>query len=128
LPKFFVSVGDNYTFAIGSIGSLWSWGTNTSGQLGDDTTITKFAPLQIGSSSWTKVTAGFSSTAEDPYNNFRPCPGKITNLHIPGGHGVRVDSHVYAGYTIPPNYDSMIAKLLFLFYNGQLHNHIIEFL
>ncbi len=50
--------------------------------------------------------------AEDPYNNFRPSPGRITNLHIPGGHGVRVDSHVYAGYTIPPNYDSMIAKLI----------------
>ena len=50
--------------------------------------------------------------AEDPYNNFRPCPGKITHLHLPGGHGVRVDSHVYAGYTIPPNYDSMIAKLI----------------
>jgi acetyl-CoA carboxylase biotin carboxylase subunit len=50
--------------------------------------------------------------AEDPYNNFRPCPGKITNLHVPGGHGIRVDSHVYAGYTIPPNYDSMIAKLI----------------
>jgi len=50
--------------------------------------------------------------AEDPSNNFRPCPGKITNLHIPGGHGVRIDSHVYAGYTIPPNYDSMIAKLI----------------
>ena len=41
-----------------------------------------------------------------------PCPGKITNLHLPGGHGVRVDTHVYAGYTIPPNYDSMIAKLI----------------
>ena len=50
--------------------------------------------------------------AEDPYNNFRPSPGKITVLHIPGGHGVRVDTHVYAGYTIPPNYDSMIAKLI----------------
>jgi len=50
--------------------------------------------------------------AEDPYNNFRPAPGKITNLHVPGGHGVRVDSHIYAGYTIPPNYDSMIAKLI----------------
>ncbi|HMT30481.1 MAG TPA: acetyl-CoA carboxylase biotin carboxylase subunit, partial [Bacteroidia bacterium] len=50
--------------------------------------------------------------AEDPYNNFRPCPGKITNLHVPGGHGVRVDSHVYAGYTIPSNYDSMISKLI----------------
>ncbi len=50
--------------------------------------------------------------AEDPAHNFRPCPGKITNLHLPGGHGVRVDSHVYAGYTIPPNYDSMIAKLI----------------
>lgn len=50
--------------------------------------------------------------AEDPANGFRPSPGKITNLHIPGGHGVRVDSHVYAGYTIPPNYDSMIAKLI----------------
>ena len=50
--------------------------------------------------------------AEDPRKGFRPCPGKITNLHFPGGHGVRVDSHVYAGYTIPPNYDSMIAKLI----------------
>jgi len=50
--------------------------------------------------------------AEDPFNNFRPCPGKITTLHTPGGHGVRVDSHIYAGYTIPPNYDSMIAKLI----------------
>lgn len=50
--------------------------------------------------------------AEDPANGFRPSPGKITNLHLPGGHGVRVDSHVYAGYTIPPNYDSMIAKLI----------------
>ncbi len=50
--------------------------------------------------------------AEDPFNDFRPSPGKITTLHIPGGHGVRVDSHVYAGYTIPPNYDSMIAKLI----------------
>jgi acetyl-CoA carboxylase biotin carboxylase subunit len=50
--------------------------------------------------------------AEDPKNNFRPHPGKITNLHVPGGHGVRVDSHVYSGYTIPPNYDSMIAKLI----------------
>mgnify|MGYP000677811920 CR=1 FL=1 len=50
--------------------------------------------------------------AEDVYNNFRPSPGKITTLHVPGGHGVRVDTHVYAGYTIPPNYDSMIAKLI----------------
>ncbi|MHA8065393.1 acetyl-CoA carboxylase biotin carboxylase subunit [Aquirufa sp. ROCK2-A2] len=50
--------------------------------------------------------------AEDPSNGFRPSPGKITNLHLPGGHGVRVDSHVYSGYTIPPNYDSMIAKLI----------------
>jgi len=50
--------------------------------------------------------------AEDPYNNFRPSPGKITSLHKPGGHGVRVDTHVYAGYTIPSNYDSMIAKMI----------------
>ena len=50
--------------------------------------------------------------AEDPYNDFRPSPGKITTLHAPGGHGVRLDTHVYAGYTIPPNYDSMIAKLI----------------
>ncbi len=50
--------------------------------------------------------------AEDPYNDFRPSPGKITVLHQPGGHGVRIDSHVYAGYTIPPYYDSMIAKLI----------------
>ncbi len=50
--------------------------------------------------------------AEDPGKDFRPCPGKITNLHIPGGAGVRVDTHVYAGYVIPPNYDSMIAKVI----------------
>lgn len=50
--------------------------------------------------------------AEDPFNGFRPSPGKITNYHCPGGHGVRVDTHVYAGYEIPPNYDSMIAKLI----------------
>jgi acetyl-CoA carboxylase biotin carboxylase subunit len=50
--------------------------------------------------------------AEDPYNNFRPSPGKITIFHAPGGHGVRLDTHVYAGYVIPPNYDSMIAKLI----------------
>ena len=50
--------------------------------------------------------------AEDPYNDFRPSPGKITNLHVPGGHGVRLDTHVYSGYIIPPYYDSMIAKLI----------------
>lgn len=50
--------------------------------------------------------------AEDPYNDFRPSPGRITTLHQPGGHGVRVDSHVYAGYVIPPYYDSMIGKLI----------------
>jgi acetyl-CoA carboxylase biotin carboxylase subunit len=50
--------------------------------------------------------------AEDPYNDFRPSPGKITVLHQPGGHGVRVDSHAYAGYIIPPYYDSMIGKLI----------------
>ncbi len=50
--------------------------------------------------------------AEDPYMDFRPCPGKITDYHCPGGHGVRIDAHVYSGYTIPPNYDSMISKLI----------------
>ena len=50
--------------------------------------------------------------AEDPYNDFRPSPGKISVLHQPGGHGVRVDSHAYAGYVIPPYYDSMIGKLI----------------
>lgn len=50
--------------------------------------------------------------AEDPHNDFRPSPGKITNFHSPGGHGIRVDTAVYAGYVIPPYYDSMIAKLI----------------
>lgn len=50
--------------------------------------------------------------AEDPYNDFRPSPGRITTLHQPGGHGVRIDSHAYAGYVIPPYYDSMIGKLI----------------
>ncbi len=60
--------------------------------------------------------------AEDPRHGFRPSPGKITNLHLPGGHGVRVDSHVYAGYSIPPNYDSMIAKLIV---SGQSREEVI---
>jgi len=50
--------------------------------------------------------------AEDPFHDFRPCPGKITTYHCPGGHGVRIDTHVYANYVIPPYYDSMIAKLI----------------
>ena len=60
--------------------------------------------------------------AEDPSNDFRPSPGTITNLHMPGGHGVRVDSHIYAGYTIPPNYDSMIAKLIV---SGQTREEVV---
>ena len=50
--------------------------------------------------------------AEDPFNDFRPCPGKIETYHEPGGHGIRIDTHVYASYVIPPYYDSMIAKLI----------------
>jgi acetyl-CoA carboxylase biotin carboxylase subunit len=50
--------------------------------------------------------------AEDPYKNFAPCPGRITSYHSPGGHGVRLDTHAYAGYVIPPYYDSMISKLI----------------
>ncbi len=50
--------------------------------------------------------------AEDPFNDFRPSPGKITSFHSPKGHGVRVDTHVYAGYSVPPYYDSLIAKLI----------------
>jgi acetyl-CoA carboxylase biotin carboxylase subunit len=60
--------------------------------------------------------------AEDPAKNFRPSPGKITNLHMPGGHGIRIDSHVYVGCTIPPNYDSMIAKLIV---SGQSRKEVI---
>lgn len=60
--------------------------------------------------------------AEDPTNGFRPSPGKILNLHMPGGKGVRIDSHVYAGYVIPPNYDSMIAKLIV---RGQSREEVI---
>jgi acetyl-CoA carboxylase biotin carboxylase subunit len=50
--------------------------------------------------------------AEDPFNDFLPNPGRILNLHLPGGHGIRIDTHVYSGYVIPPYYDSMIAKLI----------------
>ena len=57
--------------------------------------------------------------AEDPANNFQPSPGKIDLYYAPGGRGVRIDSHVYAGYTIPPNYDSMIGKLITIGANRQ---------
>jgi len=50
--------------------------------------------------------------AEDPEKNFQPCPGLIKQIHIPGGMGVRWDSHVHAGYTVPPHYDSMVGKLI----------------
>jgi len=50
--------------------------------------------------------------AEDPYRDFRPAPGKIGSFHSPKGHGIRVDTHVYAGYAVPPHYDSMIAKII----------------
>lgn len=50
--------------------------------------------------------------AEDPYNNFRPCPGEIKELHMPGGNGIRIDTSIYQGYRIPPNYDSMIGKII----------------
>jgi acetyl-CoA carboxylase biotin carboxylase subunit len=49
--------------------------------------------------------------AEDP-RTFMPCPGRVTNFHPPGGNGVRVDSHLYSGYAVPPNYDSLIAKVI----------------
>jgi len=52
------------------------------------------------------------TNAEDPSRNFAPCPGRITDYHAPGGHGVRLDTHVYSGYQIPPFYDSMISKLI----------------
>jgi acetyl-CoA carboxylase biotin carboxylase subunit len=54
----------------------------------------------------------FRINAEDPDKNFWPSPGKITSLKLPGGPGIRVDTHVYAGYTVPPNYDSLIAKII----------------
>ncbi len=54
----------------------------------------------------------FRINAEDPFTDFRPSPGKITSLHFPGGFGVRIDSHIYQSYTIPPYYDSLIAKLI----------------
>jgi acetyl-CoA carboxylase biotin carboxylase subunit len=54
----------------------------------------------------------FRINAEDPDQNFRPSPGKITSLHFPGGFGVRIDSHIYQSYTIPPYYDSLVAKLI----------------
>ena len=52
------------------------------------------------------------NNAEDPDNNFMPSPGKISSFHMPGGMGIRVDTHVYAGYNVPSNYDSMIAKVI----------------
>jgi acetyl-CoA carboxylase biotin carboxylase subunit len=65
-----------------------------------------------GDITFTKHAIECRINAEDPFNDFRPCPGKIEFMHVPGGHGVRVDKHAYSGYNIPPFYDSMIAKLI----------------
>jgi len=64
----------------------------------------------------------FRINAEDPEYNFRPSPGKILSLHCPGGFGVRVDTHIYGSYSIPPYYDSLIAKLIVW---GQNRNHAL---
>ena len=50
--------------------------------------------------------------AENPEKNFRPCPGRVTDIHLPGGNGIRVDTHIYTDYMVPPNYDSMLMKLI----------------
>jgi acetyl-CoA carboxylase biotin carboxylase subunit len=61
--------------------------------------------------------------AEDPFNNFQPCPGRIALYYAPGGRGIRIDSHAYAGYTVPPHYDSMIAKVIGM---GTTREHAIQ--
>jgi acetyl-CoA carboxylase, biotin carboxylase subunit len=61
--------------------------------------------------------------AEDPFNNFQPSPGRIGLYYAPGGRGVRIDSHAYSGYTVPPHYDSMIAKVIAM---GTTRDHAIE--
>ncbi len=70
------------------------------------------AHLSLGSSPplWHAIETRIN--AEDPYHDFRPSPGRITTLHFPGGHGVRVDSHIYQGYTVPTYYDSLLAKII----------------
>lgn len=65
----------------------------------------------------------FRINAEDPSAGFRPCPGKITSLHFPGGFGVRVDSHIYQDYIIPPYYDSLVAKLIVW---GKTRDHALK--
>jgi acetyl-CoA carboxylase, biotin carboxylase subunit len=69
-------------------------------------------PLSFGTTPLVGHAIEVRINAEDPYRNFQPCPGVITAYHPPGGPGVRVDSHVYAGYTVPPYYDSLLAKLI----------------
>lgn len=72
------------------------------------------AGIEISGKNYTPVLHAMECriNAEDPFNDFRPSPGKITSFHSAKGHGVRVDTHVYAGYTVPPYYDSMIAKII----------------
>jgi acetyl-CoA carboxylase biotin carboxylase subunit len=72
------------------------------------------AGIEISGKNYTPIMHAMECriNAEDPFNDFRPSPGKITSFHSAKGHGVRVDTHVYAGYTVPPYYDSMIAKII----------------
>ncbi|MEO5800721.1 MAG: acetyl-CoA carboxylase biotin carboxylase subunit [Gemmatimonadales bacterium] len=70
------------------------------------------APLSFGETPMSGHAIEVRINAEDPYRNFQPCPGLITAYHPPGGPGIRVDTHVYAGYTVPPYYDSLLAKLI----------------
>ena len=115
-----------------------SWSDKLYFILSDDFSLKRIKPLDIIEEQ-IKVAAGVPISgkdyepalhaiecrinAEDPENDFRPSPGKITNFHSPGGHGVRIDTHAYAGYVIPPYYDSMIAKLITV---GQTREVAIE--
>jgi acetyl-CoA carboxylase biotin carboxylase subunit len=74
--------------------------------------ITMGEPLKLGDITFRGHSIECRINAEDPFDDFRPCPGRIEMYYAPGGPGVRVDSHAYAGYTIPPHYDSMIGKLI----------------
>ena len=100
IQRLTMGIGDTKLRLIGEVMSRYCyWVVTTEGK-----------KMPVECLQFSRDTESFDNKAEDPFKEFMPSPGTITNYHAPGGHGIRIDTHVYANYIIPPHYDSMISK------------------